>query len=107
MYMESANHILYNDLTPSDASLWASRVIAVPLLIPNSKLTKSFYDLIPSTYLICEKDQNISVQWQEKFAATANANVIRCSAGHSPMLSRPDLLVSIIKDISGWKYVKT
>jgi len=100
MYIEDSEHILYNDLSALEASFWASRVIAVPMAIPKSKLTRTSYDWCPSTYLICEKDQNISVEWQEKFAATAKAVVKRCGAGHSPMLSQPDILVAIIKEIS-------
>ena len=71
-----------------------------------TKLTRAAWRYIPSTYLVCENDQACPPQYQEMFAANAKAQVERCSAGHSPMLSQTDMLVGKIvgvlkKDFAG------
>ena len=48
---------------------------------------------------MCENDQAAAVGYQEKFAATANAQVERCSAGYSPMLSQPKMLAERIVEV--------
>ena len=70
--------------------------------VQRTKLTRCAYKYIPSTYLICENDQAVPVQYEESFGATANARIERCSAGHSPMLSQPGMLVvKIIAAVEG------
>ncbi|PYI35280.1 hypothetical protein BP00DRAFT_334476, partial [Aspergillus indologenus CBS 114.80] len=48
-----------------------------------------------STYLVCEEDQAVPSTSQKEFAGLARAEVDRCSAGHSPMLSQPAKLKKI------------
>ncbi|KAL8680038.1 MAG: hypothetical protein Q9186_003756 [Xanthomendoza sp. 1 TL-2023] len=89
---------LYNDLSESEASLWASRLIFQSHKVQTTILTRAAWRYIPSTYLVCENDQAVPPQYQEAFAASAKARIERCSTGHSPMLSQPDMLVSKIHD---------
>ena len=63
-----------------------------------TKLTRAAWRYIPSTYLICENDQAVPAQYQESFAAMAKARVEKCSSGHSPHLSQPDMLVEMIHE---------
>ncbi|KAL8957978.1 MAG: hypothetical protein Q9193_004873 [Seirophora villosa] len=91
---------LYGDLPNSEASLWASRLVASSYSVQKTKLTRAAWRYIPSTYLICDKDQTLPPQLQETFAASANAHTVRCSAGHSPMLSQPDMLAQRIRDVA-------
>jgi hypothetical protein len=58
---------------------------------------------IPSSYLICEKDNAIPFQAQEGMIAMAQAKnpkafdiVERCEASHSPFLSMPDTLAAFL-----------
>ncbi|KAE8149090.1 Alpha/beta hydrolase fold-1 [Aspergillus avenaceus] len=87
---------LYNDLPDSEAALWESRLIPQSYLVQTTPTTRAAYEYIPSTYLICEGDQAAPAQFQEGFANLAKAEIDRCSAGHSPMLSQPDMLVGKI-----------
>lgn len=99
-YILHGDRTLYSDLPPSEASLWASRLIPQPYRVQTTKLTRAAWRYIPSTYLICENDQAAPPQYQEMFAASAKAQVQRCSSGHSPHLSQPEMLVEKIHEAS-------
>lgn len=58
-----------------------------------AKLTRAAWRYVPSTYLICENDHAAPPQYQEMFAASAKARVEKCTSGHSPHLSQPEMLV--------------
>ncbi|KAI4131356.1 MAG: hypothetical protein LQ338_001241 [Usnochroma carphineum] len=91
---------LYNDLAPSDASSWASRLLPQSHKVEETQLTRAAWRYIPSTYIIAENDQAVPVQYQEGFAKQAGATVERCSSGHSPHLSQPEVLVKKIHEAS-------
>ncbi|KAL9138777.1 MAG: hypothetical protein Q9175_000043 [Cornicularia normoerica] len=99
-YILHGEETLYGDLPPSEASLWASRLIPQSYLVQTTKLTRAAWRYIPSTYLICENDKAAAPQYQEMFAASAKAQVERCSSGHSPHLSQPEMLVQKIHKAS-------
>ncbi|KAH6662814.1 catalytic protein [Halenospora varia] len=88
--------ILYNDLSDSEAALWESRLILQSYNVQKTELTREAYKYVPSTYLICENDQAAPTQYQEMFAASANAQVDRCDSGHSAMLSQTESLADRI-----------
>ncbi|THV52161.1 hypothetical protein BGAL_0087g00210 [Botrytis galanthina] len=88
--------ILYNDLSDSDAQYWESQLILQSYNVQKTKLTRAAYTYLPSTYLICENDQAAPSAYQEMFATTAGAQVDRCNAGHSAMLSQTALLAEKI-----------
>ena len=97
-YILHGDRVLYNDLSPSEASLWASRLIAQSYQVQTTKITHTAWRYVPSTYLICENDQAAPVQYQERFAASAGSQVERCNSGHSPHLSQPQMLVRKIHE---------
>ncbi|RDH30325.1 Alpha/beta hydrolase fold-1 [Aspergillus welwitschiae] len=88
--------ILYSDLPDAEAALWESRLIPQSHLVQTTPTTRAAYEYLPSTYLICEGDQAAPVAFQGGFAKLARAEIDRCSAGHSPMLSQPEMLVGKI-----------
>ncbi|KAL5334422.1 Alpha/beta hydrolase fold-1 [Aspergillus crustosus] len=94
--IKNGGSTLYSDLPPAVASLWESRLIVQSYAVQTTPVTRAAYEYIPSTYLICEKDQAVTPQFQEMFAGLAKAKVERCDTGHSPMLSRLELLVEKI-----------
>ncbi|OJJ65569.1 hypothetical protein ASPBRDRAFT_49679 [Aspergillus brasiliensis CBS 101740] len=87
---------LYSDLPDAAAAWWDSRLTPQSHLVQTTPTTRAAYEYPPSTYLICEEDQAVPVPFQERFAELARAEIDRCSAGHSPMLSQPDMLVGKI-----------
>jgi pimeloyl-ACP methyl ester carboxylesterase len=53
---------------------------------------------VPTTYVICDRDNAIPVPAQEMLAGRAD-NVTRLDASHSPFLSHPDAVVGIIRGV--------
>ncbi|KAI4170023.1 MAG: hypothetical protein LQ343_005272 [Gyalolechia ehrenbergii] len=97
-YLLNGAEKLYNDLPPSEASLWASRLIPQSHKVEETQLTRAAWRYVPSTYLICEGDQAAPPQYQEMFAEKAGATVERCSSGHSPHLGQPQMLVQKVHE---------
>ncbi len=91
---------LYNDLPPDEAALWESRLVAQSYQVQSTQLTRAAWKYVPSTYLITENDQAVPPQYQEAFAKQAGATVERCTAGHSPQLSQPEMLARKIGEAS-------
>ena len=52
---------------------------------------------VPSTYVVCGRDNAIPPEVQERMAARAGT-VSHIDASHSPFLSRPDEVTAIIKE---------
>lgn len=63
------------------------------------------YEEAKCHYLVCEQDQLLPTSLQEQLAATAQAEITRCDAGHMVMLSQVDVLfsflVNVVADVSG------
>jgi pimeloyl-ACP methyl ester carboxylesterase len=55
---------------------------------------------IESTYVVCTDDQTIAPESQRKMATNAN-HVVEWNTSHSPMLSRPELVVDLLVDLHG------
>ncbi|KAG4421421.1 hypothetical protein IFR04_005480 [Cadophora malorum] len=91
--------IFYNDLSDSEAQIHIAALKQHSYLTFASTLTAAPWKTIPSTYILCEKDNAIPLQGQEgmiagaKQAAPDSFDVVeKCSASHSPFLSQPDWL---------------
>jgi pimeloyl-ACP methyl ester carboxylesterase len=56
----------------------------------------------PSTYVICEDDRTLDVAAQRR-AATRCTRALTWPTGHSPMLSRPELVVELLAEIAEGK----
>jgi hypothetical protein len=91
--------VFYNDIEPSVAQSYISalRTHSYPTFF--SQLTVAPYKVIPSTYILCEKDNAIPIQAQEGMVAGAKAAaqsafdvVERTDASHSPFISQPEWL---------------
>ncbi|KAH8929215.1 alpha/beta-hydrolase [Atractiella rhizophila] len=69
------------------------------------KLTHTEYINTPTTYLFCEKDLLVTPALQQDMVnwADANgANIIKksCAAGHCPMLTMPNLVADVLKEMA-------
>lgn len=54
---------------------------------------------VPKTYLLCEKDETVSPEYQESFIKTGGFDkVVRVSTGHVPFVSEPGKVAEVIKD---------
>lgn len=54
---------------------------------------------VTSTYVVCDQDRAIAAEDQER-AATRATSVVHWPTGHSPFLSRPDLVVALIAELA-------
>lgn len=94
--LENGAQTVYGDLPAAEAALWESRLVPQSYAVQTTCTTRAAYEYLPSTYLVCEGDQAVPPSFQEGFAGLARAEVDRCTAGHSPMLSQPAMLVGKI-----------
>ncbi len=89
--------VFFNDCTPEVAER------AMASLVPQRKdvfLQEMFaaaWHTVPSTYVVCERDNAIKPERQEQMAANAGT-VRRIDSGHSPFLSRPGDVTAIIHE---------
>jgi len=54
---------------------------------------------LSSTYVLCEQDRAITAPAQERLSARCQ-DVVRMPTSHSPMLSRPELLVELLSKLA-------
>ena len=102
MYLKNGATLLYTDLPAQDAAMWEEKLIAQSHAVQKTEITCAAWKYIPSTYLLCENDKAAPPQYQQMFAAKAESRVVRCEAGHSPMLSQPEMLVEkIVEAVEG------
>ncbi len=96
---ERAGEIFYHDC---DAELvaWAIAQLGPQGLENLSEtVTRAPWRERPSTYVICEDDRTLAVDAQRR-AATRCSRALRWPTGHSPMLSRPELVVELLAELA-------
>ena len=93
------DEIFYNDLSPSVAEKYVAALKPHSYPTFASQVTVAPWKVIPSTYILCEKDMAIPVAVQEGMVAMAKGMapnsfdvVERCDASHSPFISQPEWL---------------
>lgn len=95
---ESATDAFYADCTPQDAKA------AVQLLRPErddiGRWTPTWVnrEVTPSTYVRCEQDRALRPEIQERFAARCH-ETLSWPTSHSPYISRPDLVLDLVRRI--------
>ncbi|MFD9007631.1 MULTISPECIES: alpha/beta hydrolase [unclassified Streptomyces] len=95
---EYAAKALYGDCPP-DRAAWATQILRTQLPGCGRGMPQHHaWRHTPSTYVVCTKDQAIEPGLQEVMAR-------RCSdtrfwpTGHSPFISRPDLVINLIREL--------
>ncbi|KAF8865736.1 alpha/beta-hydrolase [Acephala macrosclerotiorum] len=107
--VEKAVNVLYNDLPKAEAEYWASQLLPQSIGVFWSKTTYAAWRYIPSTYVLCGKDQSITLPYAEmilKAARDSKPNAIdtveKCEdAGHSVMLSQPEWTATMLRKAAG------
>jgi pimeloyl-ACP methyl ester carboxylesterase len=68
------------------------------LAVVEQPVRSAAWQHVPSTYLVCTRDQGTPAERQREFARRA-AGVVELDAGHHPFLSRPaevrDLIIGL------------
>jgi len=91
--------VFYNDVEPDVAAAAAARLQPQTYAAVTDRLTAAAWQAVPTTYVICDRDNAIPVFAQEAMSQRAT-HVERLSAGHSPFLSQQDGLVRIVSRAS-------
>ena len=103
--MSSPGEHFYNDLSPTTAAFWVSRLRNQSLASFVSKTDYVPWQLaIPLVYLVCTNDNAFSVNMQDTMLDRAGRErfiIARCDTGHSPFLSRPEVVVEVIRKAAG------
>jgi pimeloyl-ACP methyl ester carboxylesterase len=59
------------------------------------------YPDVPTAYIVCSDDQLVNPKWSREFAQTRlDADLIELPGSHSPFLSRPAELASVLDDVA-------
>jgi hypothetical protein len=102
-------NIFYNDLSAEIAEPYIAALKPHSYRTFSSQQSVAPWKVIPSTYIVCEKDQAIPLHAQEgmlemaqKMVPTSFDVIERCSASHSPFISQPQWLAEkLIKAAGG------
>ncbi|WP_441289333.1 alpha/beta hydrolase [Sorangium sp. KYC3313] len=98
MLPERARDIFYNDCSDEVAAAAAAALRPQSKVSFTEPLGAAAWQELPSTYVICERDNAIPVFVQEAMSQRAR-HVRRLDAGHSPFLSQPDEVAALVRDI--------
>ena len=93
---DNPQHVFYNDCTPELADRSAAALMPQSRASVVDELTTAAWQTVPSTYVICERDNAIPPPAQEMMSGRAGT-VLRLDSSHSPFLSRPDDVTAIIQ----------
>ena len=89
------HEVFYADSDPSVAEVLAARLRPMPLDDPGVMSGTPAWTVIPSTYVVCTRDNAISPATQRFMAARAG-QVVEWDADHSPFLTRPGELADLL-----------
>ena len=91
----------YSNLEPAERLHWAEQLVAHPTAAQTTNITNAAWREIPTTYVLCEKDQALPPQLQEMMVQRLveegiKVHLERCASDHSPFLSMPGRIVEVV-----------
>jgi pimeloyl-ACP methyl ester carboxylesterase len=94
-----AADVFYADCTPADQE-WAIEHLRGMAMsgMGGSPATQS-WRAVPTTYAVCTDDQVVHPMLQRHLAKRAGGTVAEWPTSHSPFLSRPDLVIDLLRDL--------
>jgi pimeloyl-ACP methyl ester carboxylesterase len=90
-------HVFFNDCPPEVAERAAAALLPQRKDAFTQATLAAAWEQVPSTYVVCERDNAIPVAVQERMAARADT-VSRVDAGHAAFLSRPHDVAAIVQE---------
>lgn len=102
MYPHSPLTTLFHDIAPAEAETYARSLSWQPASYRESiHVTYCAWKEIPSVYLCCTEDRIMPLEFQQKMAGMAGAEVESCDAGHMVVLSQPERVVEVVLRAAG------
>ena len=92
---------LYTDLPELEGALAVSRLVDQLNRPFTDRVTRAAWRTVPSSYIVTERDNAMPVGLQEEMAARAS-EVHYIYSGHTPFLSRPVVLATLLDIIVKW-----
>jgi pimeloyl-ACP methyl ester carboxylesterase len=96
---EGARILFYNDCRPDIAQWAVDRLGPHPMATLSQAPTAVAWRQRPSTYAVCALDNIVHPGLQRLLARRAD-HVVDWPTGHSPFLSRPDLVAELLADVA-------
>lgn len=96
---DGARLLFYNDCTSEDVDWATRRLCPQPSVALGQTPSAVAWRAKPSTYAVCSDDAIVPPGLQRLLAARAGATV-EWPTGHSPFISRPDLVTALLADLS-------
>jgi hypothetical protein len=101
--------VLYNDMSAAEAQYWTAQLLPQSIGVYWSKTTYAAWRYIPSTYVLCGRDQTLTLPYAEVVLAAAQGNrpnmievVEKCEeGGHCIMLSQVKWTVEMLRRAAG------
>jgi len=92
--------LLFNDLGDEDAGKWEKLLEPQPAEGWDGTTTYCGWEDVPSIYLLCERDALLPEAVQLEMARMTGSELVRCGAGHIPMLSMPGTVAEVVKSFA-------
>ncbi len=99
--------ITFSDLTPSEGLAWAKKMPDHSTESFAGKLTYPGWKYIPVSFLLCEADKIIPLEFQEQMVEMVSkesgrhVDVHALNCGHCPNVSVPDKVVEVLRRAAG------
>lgn len=99
-YVEATEprRVFYDDCSRELADSAIAKLRPQRMAAFTEELTSAAWESVPSTYVVCTRDQAIPPQAQRQLAGRAGA-AVELESSHSPMLSRPAELAELLRAI--------
>jgi pimeloyl-ACP methyl ester carboxylesterase len=96
---ERLRDVWYGDCSDEDVAFCAARLRPHPLGSNPMIVSRAAWRHVPSTYVICEQDGSITLDYM-RAAAQLVEHHVSWPTSHSPFLSRPELVINLLRDIA-------
>lgn len=99
--------ITFSDLPPSEGLAWAKKMPDHSTASFASELTYPGWKYIPVSFLFCEDDKVIPLDFQKQMVEMVNKETGKCvdehvcKSGHCPNVSVPDKVVEALRKAAG------
>ena len=96
--LPSGTEFFAGDLSEADQKLvWATHYAPVYDLFNQQKITRTSWDSKPSWYILCTQDHTVHPDLQRWVSKRMGATVIEVESSHVPMLSKPEVVIEVIR----------
>ena len=96
---ERLRDVWYGDCSDQDVAFCAARLRPHPMGSNPMIVPRAAWRHVPSTYVICEHDGSITLDYMCA-AAELNDHHVSWPTSHSPFLSRPELVIDLVDEIA-------